>query len=106
MNDPHDPSRTVDIPSSSADSLDAGLAAGFGRAEPPRSSLGAMRPVLLKEAEGESGQQCEQTCDGADHVLQAAGQVFLGHFGSNVPSRSRGMRRSSFEVSVSTVFFE
>jgi serine/threonine-protein kinase len=55
MNEPHDPNRTVDVPSSTpADSLDAGLAAGFGRATPPRSSLGDMRPVLLKEAEGDS----------------------------------------------------
>src|SRR5260221_1511041 len=56
MNEPHDPNCTVDVPSSPADSLDAGLAAGFGRpAEAPRSSLDrAFRPVLLKEAEGES----------------------------------------------------
>jgi serine/threonine-protein kinase len=54
MHESHDPNRTVDIPSAPVDALDAGLAAGFGRAEPPRSSLGAMRPVLLKEAEGES----------------------------------------------------
>jgi serine/threonine-protein kinase len=51
MNEPHDPNRTVDVPFVPADSLDAGLAAGFG---PPRSSLGDMRPVLLKEAEGDS----------------------------------------------------
>lgn len=31
MNEPHDPHRTVDEPSVPADSLDAGLAAGFGR---------------------------------------------------------------------------
>ena len=55
MNEPHDPNRTVDDPPAPADSLDAGLAAGFGRpAEAPRSSLGDQRPVLLKEAEGES----------------------------------------------------
>ncbi len=55
MNEPHDLNLTADLPSATSDSLDAGLAAGFGRrAEAPRSSLGAMRPVLLKEAEGES----------------------------------------------------
>ena len=54
MNEAHDPNRTVDVPGAPADLLDAGLAAGFGRVEPPRSSLGAMRPLLLKEAEGES----------------------------------------------------
>ena len=51
MNEAHDPNRTVDAPSVPAGSLDAGLAAGSG---PPRSNLGDMRPVLLKEAEGES----------------------------------------------------
>jgi serine/threonine-protein kinase len=55
MNKPHDPNRTVDVPSSTpADSLDAGLAAGFGRATPPRSSLGDIRPVLLTQVDGES----------------------------------------------------
>jgi hypothetical protein len=31
MNEPHDPNRTVAVPSAPPDSLDAGLAAGFGR---------------------------------------------------------------------------
>jgi len=55
MNEAHDPNRTVDVPSTPADSLDAGLAAGFGRAaQTPRSSLEAsQRPVPLKEAQGE-----------------------------------------------------
>ena len=63
MNEPHDPNLTVDVPSVEADSLDAGLAAGFGRpADGPgsvlsslRSRLGSLGPVLLKEAAGESG---------------------------------------------------
>lgn len=62
MREPHDPNRTVDVPSDPADSLDAGLAAGFVRpAEGPssvlsalRDSLGPLRPVLLREAQGES----------------------------------------------------
>src|SRR5262245_21558775 len=63
MNEPHDEdlNRTEEVPSSSSssapppDSLDAGLAAGFGAPGPPRSSLDAsQRPPLLKEAEGES----------------------------------------------------
>jgi serine/threonine-protein kinase len=64
MNEPHDPNRTIDVPSELPDSLDAGLAAGFGRAASGpssilgrlRESLGDLRPVLLKEAEGESAQ--------------------------------------------------
>src|SRR6516165_9095810 len=52
MNEAHDPNRTLDVPSAPADSLDAGLAAGFAA---PRSSLGAsQRPLLLKEAQGDS----------------------------------------------------
>jgi serine/threonine-protein kinase len=55
MSEPHDPHRTVDVPSAPADPLDAGLAAGFGKAEPARSNLDpSQRLVLLKEAEGES----------------------------------------------------
>jgi serine/threonine-protein kinase len=62
MNDPYDPDQTADFSSSVADSLDAGLAAGFGRpADAPssvlsglRERLGVLRPVLLQEAEGES----------------------------------------------------
>jgi serine/threonine-protein kinase len=62
MNEPHDPNRTVDD-SATPDSLDAGLAAGFGRpADGPgsvlsvlRTSLGPLRPVLLRDAEGDSG---------------------------------------------------
>ena len=55
MNQPHDLNKTVDVSSVPADSLDAGLVAGFGRAEAPRSGLDASQcPVLLREAEGES----------------------------------------------------
>src|SRR5580704_4727381 len=56
MNEGHDLNHTVDEPSVPTDALDAGLAAGFGRAvEAPRSSLDAsQRPVLLREAKGES----------------------------------------------------
>jgi hypothetical protein len=75
MNEPHDLNRTVDISSVPADSLEAGLAAGFGR--PPtegpssvlarmRDSLGDLRPVLLKEAQGESAhRQAEVGCHAA-----------------------------------------
>ena len=54
MNQPPDPNATADLPSAPVDSLDAGLAAGFGKVSPPRSTLANMRPVLLKEVEGES----------------------------------------------------
>jgi tetratricopeptide (TPR) repeat protein len=41
MNEPHDPHRTVDVPSTRADSFDTGL--------------GAMQPGIVKEAEDENG---------------------------------------------------
>src|SRR5262249_25353336 len=64
MNEPHDDSRIGD-PSAPGDSLDAGLAAGFGRpAQGPRSSLeAAQRPVVLKEAEGEPSHIVKPTSD-------------------------------------------
>ena len=89
MNEPHDPGETlaadtnadddsgagrtgageathptVDFSALPADSLEVGLAAAFGKAPgPPRSSLGHMRPVLLKEAEGESSLVVKPTSD-------------------------------------------
>jgi eukaryotic-like serine/threonine-protein kinase len=56
MNEPHDSDPTVDAPTIPADALNVGLAAGFGRlAEAPRSTLEqSLRPVLLREAKGES----------------------------------------------------
>jgi serine/threonine-protein kinase len=71
MNEAHDPNHTVEIPSAPPDSLDAGLAAGFGRpAGGPssvlarlRDSFGELRPVLLKEAEGESAHVVQPKSD-------------------------------------------
>ena len=55
---------TVDFSSLPADSLEVGLAAAFGKAPgPPRSSLGNLRRVLLKEAEGESSLVVKPTSD-------------------------------------------
>src|SRR5215471_18030319 len=51
MNQPQDQNQTADYPQPSSDALDPGLAAAFGA---PRSSLGDLRPVLLKEAKGDS----------------------------------------------------
>jgi tetratricopeptide (TPR) repeat protein len=60
MNEAHDPDRTIDVSSAPANSLDAGLAAGFAA---PRSSLGDMRPVLLKEAEVDSAPIVQRSSD-------------------------------------------
>jgi tetratricopeptide (TPR) repeat protein/serine/threonine protein kinase len=51
VNEPQDQNRTVDdIPSAPPDSLDAGLVAGFGRAEPPPTSPGDTPPAPLSDA--------------------------------------------------------
>ena len=53
MNEPHDPNETVTAPSAPADSLDAGLAAGFGRrVEGPASILSALGSTLGSRAAG------------------------------------------------------
>jgi serine/threonine protein kinase len=95
MNEPHDPNRTVDVPSDPADSLDAGLAAGFGRpAEGPssvlaelRHSLGDLRPPLLKEAQGESAHIVRPRSDAmpppevAGERYQLSGEIARGGMG-------------------------
>jgi serine/threonine-protein kinase len=96
MNQPHDPNRTIDHPSALADSLDAGLAAGFG---PPRSSLGDLRPVLLKEAEGESGHVVQPGSDAmpspgqAGDRYQLQGEIARGGMGAVMRGRDVDLGR-------------
>ena len=55
---------TIDLSALAADSLEVGLAAAFGKSlGPPRSSLGNLRRMLLKEAEGESSLVVKPTSD-------------------------------------------
>jgi serine/threonine-protein kinase len=96
MNELHDPNRTVDVPSGPADSLDAGLAAGFGA---PRSSLGAMRPVLLKEAEGESAHVVKPQSDAmpprqqTGDRYQLSGEIARGGMGAVLRGRDVDLGR-------------
>jgi serine/threonine protein kinase len=93
---PHDPSRTVDVPSSSANALDAGIAAGFG---PPRSSLGDMRPPLLKEAEGESAHIVQPKSDAmpppeqTGDRYQLQGEIARGGMGAVLRGRDVDLGR-------------
>jgi serine/threonine-protein kinase len=107
MNEPHDPNRTVDVPSTPADSLDAGLAAGFGRpADGPgsvleglRSNLGPLRPVLLHEAEGDSAHIVKPSSDampppeetGTRYQLQ--GEIARGGMGAVLRGRDMDLGR-------------
>jgi tetratricopeptide (TPR) repeat protein len=50
VNDPHDPELTTEASSAPPDSLDAGLAADFGRAEPTPTSPGETRPGPAPDA--------------------------------------------------------
>ena len=96
MNGPHDPNRTVDHSSAPADALDAGLAAGFG---PPRSSLGDMRPVLLKEAQGESAHVVQPKSDAmpppaeAGDRYQLQGEIARGGMGAVLRGRDVDLGR-------------
>src|SRR5215469_10864659 len=96
MNQPHDAHRTVDEPSAPTDSLAAGLAAGFG---PPRSSLGAMQPVLLKEAEGESADIVQPKSDAmpppeqTGDRYQLQGEIARGGMGAVLRGRDMDLGR-------------
>jgi tetratricopeptide (TPR) repeat protein len=108
MNEAHDPNRTVDdVPSGQPDSLDAGLAAGFGRpADAPgsvlerlRSSLGPLRPVLLKEAEGESAHVVKPKSDAmpppeqTGDRYQLQGEIARGGMGAVLRGRDVDLGR-------------
>ena len=72
---------TIDLGSLVADSLELGLAAAFGKVPgPPRSSLGNLRRVLLKEAEGESSLVVKPTSD-AMPLLQSSVSLRPGNLG-------------------------
>jgi tetratricopeptide (TPR) repeat protein len=106
-NEPHDPNRTADVPSTPADSLDAGLAAGFGRpADGPgsvlaalRDSLGPLRPVLLREAEGESAHVVKPKSDAMPAPeetgtrYQLSGEIARGGMGAVLRGRDVDLGR-------------
>ncbi len=107
MNEPHDPNETVTASSTPADSLDAGLAAGFGRrVEGPASVLsalgstfGSVRPVLLKEAEGESALVVKPASDAMPSKAetgdryQLSGEIARGGMGAVLRGRDVDLGR-------------
>ncbi len=105
QNDSHnalDPDVTADLPSSASlppDSLDAGLAAAFGRPVAPRSSLGDLRPVQLKEAEGESSHVVKPKSDAIPPAemtgdrYQLDGEIARGGMGAVLRGRDLDLGR-------------
>jgi serine/threonine-protein kinase len=101
MTDSHDFDHTVDVPSAPADSLDAGLAAGFGRAAlGPRSNLDAsQRPLLLRQAEGESDHVVKPKSDAMPTPEQAGtryqlqGEIARGGMGAVLRGRDVDLGR-------------
>src|SRR4051812_36033558 len=107
MPEPHDANETVDIASPPSDPLDVGLAAGFGRpAGGPsnslsqlRTSLGPLRPVLLKEANGESSlvvtpkSDAMPTKDEAGDRYQLSGEIARGGMGAVLRGRDVDLGR-------------
>ena len=100
MNEPRDPDRTEDIASAPVDSLDAGLAAGFGRHADAhggptsvRDRYGAPPPVLLPEAEGDSAHVLRPKSDAmptpaeAGGRYQLAGEIARGGMGAVLKGR-------------------
>src|SRR5262249_18249088 len=100
MNEPHEDNCTVD-PTALSDSLDAGLAAAFGGpAQGPRSSLdGSQRPVLLKEADGESAEVVKPRSDAmpppeqTGSRYQLAGEIARGGMGAILRGRDVDLGR-------------
>jgi serine/threonine-protein kinase len=107
MNEPHDPNRTVDVPSAPADALELGLAAGYGPpADGPgsilaelRDSLGPVRLVLLKEAEGESAHVVKPKSDAmpppeqTGDRYQLQGEIARGGMGAVLRARDVDLGR-------------
>jgi serine/threonine-protein kinase len=96
MNEAHDPGHTVDHPSAPADSLDAGLAAGFAA---PRSSLPDMRQLLLKEAQSDSGHVVQPHSDAmpakeeTGDRYQLQGEIARGGMGAVLRGRDVDLGR-------------
>jgi serine/threonine protein kinase/Tfp pilus assembly protein PilF len=107
VSEPRDPNQTADITSEPADSLDAGLAAGFGRqAGGPgsvlsgmRESLGPLQPVLLREAEGESAHVVKPKSDAmptpeeTGDRYQLSGEIARGGMGAVLRGRDVDLGR-------------
>lgn len=95
---PHD--ETVDLGSPASAALNAEPVAGARqRSEPPRSSLGDLRPVILKEAEGESSLVVKPTSDAMPSKpeigdrYQLSGEIARGGMGAVLRGRDVDLGR-------------
>ncbi len=101
VDDPTEPEQGEADPSAPADSLDAGLAAGFGRpADGPGSMMtrllddyGALPPILLRDAEADSAHVLRPGSDAmprpaeAGDRYQLAGEIARGGMGAVLRGR-------------------
>jgi eukaryotic-like serine/threonine-protein kinase len=97
MSKPHELEQTLELPSSASDSLDAGLAAAFAA---PRSSLAAaQRPVLLREADGDSAHILKPASDAlpppeqTGDRYQLQGEIARGGMGAVLRGRDVDLGR-------------
>jgi serine/threonine-protein kinase len=107
MNDPRDTDQTADVSQAPADSLDAGLAAAFGRPAHrsqsvrtnSRGGLGALPSVLLREVEGDSGHVVRPNSDAMPKPAetgdryQLAGEIARGGMGAVLRGRDVDLGR-------------
>jgi eukaryotic-like serine/threonine-protein kinase len=113
MNDSRDSDQPADILSAPGDTLDAGLAAGFGQlADGSRSTLarlhthyGALSPVLLREVEGDSAHVVRPKSDAmpesalAGDRYQLSGEIARGGMGAVLRGRDVELGRElAFKV--------
>jgi eukaryotic-like serine/threonine-protein kinase len=97
MSKPHELDQTLELPSSTPDSLDAGMAAAFAA---PRSSLAAaQRPVLLREAPGDSSHIIKPASDAlppreqTGDRYQLQGEIARGGMGAVLRGRDVDLGR-------------
>ncbi|MCE9605134.1 MAG: tetratricopeptide repeat protein [Planctomycetia bacterium] len=100
MNESEDPNKTIDFSSNSAEPLEAKPASGFETpSAAPRSSLGGIRAVLLREAEADSAPGVDPNSDAMPQRsatgdrYQISGEIARGGMGAVLRGRDVDLGR-------------